>query len=282
VTRNYLSKGVFTGKRPPPSTTLLENINGMLGVIGTWSFPYQHWLLGLIILVLLSAGFVVFWRIKNKNPGTFKIGWSLFLFIWIYMAGLLVAFSSSNLAPVDGQRHYSPLFFPMTLLFLMIIQQLFEHKWVGQTFKPARGVVLCVLVLGLIVPVGQFIHTLITPLVNTDNSFSMYAYWDHPLIAETQIVAERINGYPWASNCKKCLYYAGNQWAVEFYVAPLLKEKKLPIVVVWFKDMPGSEQNPASEAGMKAWLEQVDGPGLNIKLIDQSDRGAIYWVEGKN
>jgi hypothetical protein len=209
------------------------------------------------------------------------MGWGLIISMFLYMAGLMAAFTSTGIADLDGSRQYSPLFFPMTLLFLLMINQVVQEKWQGRNLIFARAAAGLVLLGALIAPIQWWSNTLATPLVNTDQAFSIYAYWDHPAIAQLQNLPASLDQQPLISNCKKCLYFAGNKPAVEFYVAPLLKAKKPPFVIVWFKDLVDSGHFSTTEAGLKTWLDQVQGPGLDLVTISQSPRGALYEVEVK-
>ena len=283
VSRNYLLKGVFTGKRPPTTIPVTENIKSMLIVITKWFLPFEDWRLGLFLLLFLAGGFLSLWVLKNsqKLEITRKIGWVLIITMFIYMAGLMAAFSTTGIADVNEPRPYSPLFFPMVLLFLMMIGPLINEKRTQNGFVFIRAAVGLVLLSLLIAPIQWLSHTVSTPTVNTDQVFSIYAYWDHPVIQEMQGLTKDINTFPLVSNCKKCLYFAGNSSAVEFYVAPLLKAKKPPFVIIWFKDLVDSGQFSTTEQGMKTWLDQVEGPGLNLITLSQSPQGAIYKAEAK-
>ena len=283
LTRNYMLKGVLTGKRPPTTIPVTENIKSMLTVVAKWGLPVEDWRPGLFILLLLIAAFASLWILKNNQKLTIvkKTGWGLMVTLLIYMAGLMAAFSTTSIADVNEPRPYSPLFFPMVLLFLMIINQWTSEKWKAKNGMPARAAVGLILLGMLITPVQRLSTTLATPVVNTDQEFSIYAYWDHPVIREMQGLTKDINSYTLISNCKKCLYFAGNTSAVEFYIAPLLKAKKPPFVIIWFKDLVDSGQFPTTEEGLKTWLDQVQGPGLDLVVLSQSPRGAIYKVEAK-
>jgi hypothetical protein len=162
IVRNYFIDGTPFGNRTPGGPSFSENLELLFSTLINWGyFPTKSIPSKLFFLFLFTLLVVIFISFLSKSifakiKFTHALVNPVTIFILLYLSFLLYTTSSFVIDPIS-ERFVSPIYIPVTLLFLVIIDLLLE---------PARGKISIVIVNAILVS-SLTIWVLSSPLKGT-------------------------------------------------------------------------------------------------------------------
>lgn len=164
--RNYLISGTLFGERGASKYSILVNIFFTLETILSWEnldkfINLKMFIFLIITITIILLGILALKILKNnkillKADNILLI--ILFSFISIYLCSLIFISSVKAHNPIDS-RLLSPIYIPLTLLFLTILQATYNRIYSFKRYKQLRIAFFIFLIIGI---ANMFLSTLDT------------------------------------------------------------------------------------------------------------------------
>jgi 4-amino-4-deoxy-L-arabinose transferase-like glycosyltransferase len=286
--RNLLISGTFSGPRHLSSYTFLDNIHSMLVTLFSWYFvPPLNSKLFMIVVIILVVGLTIWYCLREKpllKKYISSVQFILILFILLYIV-LLLASSKSGFGQLIDNRYLSPIFIPLTLLILNIVQ--YTTIYLQKHFR--SKIVFPTMALILLIFISYSIKTTLDNSKKLD-SFRMGFNTQNPLTSSTLMYL--IDHPSISHNCK---IYTNNPIDIDFIahfpakmspskvstsLSSIVTKNTSQLLGIW------PEQNACL-----VWFDSFDKNTLyslsdlrmisNIVLIAEFNDGAIYSVSKK-
>jgi 4-amino-4-deoxy-L-arabinose transferase-like glycosyltransferase len=295
--RNYDVTGAFLGPRAPAAYGLIQILKVTLNTLAAWYLP------GVILasrtilfLFALGIGFLAGFRLRGDSatvralrPEIAKAA-PLLLFAVTYLAFMVISSVTTEVSPLKD-RLLSPIYVPVTLLVLMLADQLLAP--IGQKLSPRfPGTFAVVLVaVWLLYPLRAIRADLQTG-VDQGWGYSGQVWRESPLVRYLQHEPLPASQALY-SNGPDVLYILLNLQAKLSPVKTTDTSGEIPASSPIAKDLSQvSEIWPGSSSSYLIWFDKITNRHYlyslndlqrvaNLQQIDRFDDGAIYLVSRK-
>lgn len=278
--------GTPVGARAASLYSLHENLAFTTNTIWCWFLPdiLSSWLIRLAVLgVLIAVTIYVAITIRHHiSISDLKLPWTLapVIFIVVYLVGLISTSTSMQYDPI-GDRLLSPIYVPLILVTVMMLDQLCGVLERNEGRLPVQRIVALLFAAVLLYPTWSVVLRLDEKLRNGAGGFNTRVWRESPTLKYLQ--ANPLPGYHAVySNQAEFLTFfgeiesgatpvageydpdkpgeSGNSWAGEW-------PDVSPAYLIWFNNSPD-------------YLVPLDGLSsiANVKLIKKLDDGTIYLI----
>jgi hypothetical protein len=288
LSRNYFLSSTLFGARAPSAYSVYQNLDFVRIELSNWYFPTIF--LGVIpTLIFIGISLVIITVITSReksNCEQFPIHkiYPIGLLVIIYITFLIISSSTIAYDQIDF-RLLSPLFIPITLILMTIIQGFFD-KLQKRIPKNITKIILFLLLAVLV------LHPIQTTFYNAENfyingiGYSNKEWLQSKTIQYIRIHQNFVLGCDVYSNGNDAIYILTNQ---NTKTSPAKTKYNSSAVIEDISALKGSW--PETNNACLVWFNKINRPHLftidelqtvaNMKLIDHFDDGEIYSIMKK-